>query len=383
MGVSQATSETRADWLIVGGGVIGMMLARELAQQGARVDLLEHGACGEQASWAGGGIVSPLYPWRYCEPVTRLAREAQLAYPLLAETLLAETGIDIELCTSGLLMLRVEDDALALDWAAQTQQPLQRINRERVTQLQPGVGDISAEALWMPDVANLRNPRLLQALRASLLQQAGVRLQEHTPVTGLLRAGSEVTGVQTAQGALHAGGVILCAGAWTGELLATLDFRLPVVPVRGQMLLFEPTPGLLERIVLADGHYLIPRADGHVLVGSTLEYVGFERGVTANAYRKLHAAAVRLLPALERVPVKLHWSGLRPGAPDGVPFMGQVGEYRNLYVSAGHFRNGLVLAPAATRFMLRYLAGEVAAAESGMYAPQSSSSAPMPSFFMR
>ncbi len=371
------------DVLIVGGGVIGMMLARALARSGRRVELLERGGCGREASWAGGGIVSPLYPWRYPAAVSRLAGEAQRAYPLLAEELAAETGIDIELDRTGLLMLQVEDGAAARRWAAAGGGALESICPDEVRALQPGLEQPHEDALWMPGVANVRNPRLLRALRVALGQMPRVTVREHCGVDRVLVSGSRVTGVE-AGGRQHAAGeVILCAGAWTASLLQPVGCGAAIAPVRGQMLLFQPAPGLLQRIVLSDGRYLIPRRDGHILVGSTLEYVGDRPGVTATAQQALHAAAVRMLPALREVPLKAHWNGLRPGAPDGVPCMGRVEPYANLYVSAGHFRNGLVLAPAATAFMCALFEGAADPVAVADYAPPSSSSAPMPSFFMR
>lgn len=343
-------SET-TDYLIVGGGVIGMMLARNLATAGATITLVERGECGQEASWAGGGIVSPLYPWRYPRAVTRLASWSQSCYSTLAQELSEQSGCDVEYAETGLLVLQVEDRELALGWATENEHRLETIDRQTLGNLQPGLAAHWKTALWMPGVANVRNTRLGRALRSWLQSHCRVRVMEHTTVSMLREQGGAVTGVMTQEGAVEAGHTVICGGAWSATLLEQTGYRLPVIPVRGQMLIHQPAPGLLKRVILADGRYLIPRLDGRILVGSTLEYAGFSKQMSADAHQSLRRSAVRLLPGLQNVPLEAHWCGLRPGSPDGIPVMGAVPGTHRLSVCAGHFRNGLVLAPASARFM--------------------------------
>ncbi|MFK7161809.1 glycine oxidase ThiO [Marinospirillum sp. MEB164] len=340
-----------ADFLIVGGGVIGMMLARELADAGADVTLVERRQCAQESSWAGGGIVSPLYPWRYPQAITALADYSQGFYPQLAAQLKEETGIDPELRQDGLVFLRVADQQAALDWAAQGQRRLEKVDAAFLYETEPDVAPGFSEALWMPDVASIRNPRLGQALRASLQKRANIRLLEETDVVDLYHEEGEVLGVQGKQMVLAARHTILCAGAWTGLLLNKLDQTTAIKPVRGQMILFKAPKGLLNRVVLMDGRYLIPRNDGRILAGSTLEYAGFDKHTTEDALISLRDTAYQIMPRLRDYDIEHHWAGLRPGSLDGIPLMGPVPGYRGLSISAGHFRNGLVLAPAATQVM--------------------------------
>ncbi|MBB3191665.1 glycine oxidase ThiO [Halomonas cerina] len=346
-----------SDFLVVGGGVIGMMTTLQLADAGHSVTLLERGQCGREASWAGGGIVSPLYPWRYSAPISRLSTWSEGFYPELALRLLEETGIDPEYRQRGLLYLRVDDESRALAWARKVGKPLERVGSDFLYAKEPNVAPGCDGALWMPTLGSIRNPRLTQALRRRLADMPGVTLREGCEVQGFRRSGGRVTAVETATGPLAADQVIVCGGAWAAGLLETTGLRLPVRPVKGQMILFKAPPDLVRRVVLMDGRYVIPRADGRVLAGSTLEEVGFDKTVTEEAHVSLRQSATRIVPALADCAVEHHWAGLRPGSPDGMPFIGAVPGLENLHVNAGHYRNGLVLAPASTRLLVDQLLG--------------------------
>jgi glycine oxidase len=346
-----------SDCLIIGGGVIGMMTAWQLAEAGQSVTLVERRQCGQEASWAGGGIVSPLYPWRYSDPVSNLARFAEREYPQLAARLLEETGIDPEYRQKGLLYLRVDDGDRAFDWAQRLGKPLEAVDAAFLYAKEPWLAEGFASGLWMPTLGSIRNPRLCQALRARLMALPKVTLEEGVDVERLCIEGGRVSGVETSRGRLAAGQVVLCGGAWSGVLLGTLGLALPVRPVKGQMMLFRtpPMPGgrqLLERVVLADGRYLIPRGDGRVLIGSTLEEADFDKTPTEDARESLRQSALAMLPALADCEVEHHWAGLRPAAPDGIPFIGELPDIQGLFVNAGHYRNGLVLAPASARLLV-------------------------------
>ncbi|WP_346796559.1 glycine oxidase ThiO [Halomonas sp. Bachu 37] len=346
-----------SDFLIIGGGVIGMMTALQLADAGRQVILVERNACGQEASWAGGGIVSPLYPWRYQPPISRLSRWSEGAYPSLALRLLEDTGIDPEYRQRGLLYLQVDDEAQALAWAHETGKPLERRDGRFVYAKEPNLVAGVEEALWMPTLGSIRNPRLIQALRARLLSMPGVTLREQCEVTGFEQRGARITGVTTPHGVVHGDEIIVCGGAWASLLLTELGIQLPVKPIKGQMLAYQAPKGLVERVVLMNGRYVIPRADGLLLVGSTLEDTGFEKSLSAVAEESLSQSAQAMVPALKDLPVAHHWAGLRPGSPDGMPFIGKVPQWDNLYVNAGHFRNGLVLAPASTHLLVDQLLG--------------------------
>lgn len=353
---------------IIGGGVIGLMTARELALAGCRVSVLERGEIGREASWAGGGIVSPLYPWRYAPPVTALASQAQAAYPQLARELLEATGVDPELEACGLLMLDAHDRRDAVAWAAAHGKQLEILGAASLYQQFPLLAPGFQEGLWMPEIANIRNPRLLRALRADLERRPGVSLREKAEVVAIDNASGHCRGVRLATGELvMADAVVVCGGAWSARVLEGLGQPLAVRPVQGQMIMYQMAPGALPGIIMAQGRYLIPRRDGLVLCGSTLDEVGFDKHTTADALASLQRSAEAMWPALKGVTPVGHWAGLRPGSPNGIPFIGAVPGVSNLWVNAGQFRNGLVLAPASARLLADLLLARPTALDPAPY----------------
>ncbi|MGG2395985.1 glycine oxidase ThiO [Pseudomonas sp. SH1-B] len=356
-------------FLIVGGGAIGLLSALILARSGRAVSLLEISSLGRESSWAGGGIVSPLYPWRYSSAVSALAHWSQDYYPGFGRRLLDETGIDPEVHVTGLYWLDLDDEAEALAWAGRQGRPLDAVAMDQVYRQVPVLGEGFGCAIHMPGVANVRNPRLVKALHAALDAMPNVELREQCPVTGFIQEGGQVRGVTTADGEIRADRVVLAAGAWSGELLKTLGLQLPVEPVKGQMILYKCAEDFLPSMVLAKGRYAIPRRDGHILVGSTLEYAGFDKTPTDDALGSLKASAEELLPALRDAEVVGHWAGLRPGSPEGIPFIGELPSHPGLWLNCGHFRNGLVLAPASCQLLADLILGREPIIEPAPYAP--------------
>ncbi|WP_263260285.1 glycine oxidase ThiO [Pseudomonas sp. RIT-PI-S] len=355
--------------IVVGAGVIGLLTTLNLASAGIKVTLIDRQQAGKEASWAGGGIVSPLYPWRYSPAVTALAHWSQDFYPQLGDHLFGRTGIDPQVHVTGLYWLDLDDEARALTWANEQSRPLSKVAINEVYRKVPVLGPGFAEAVYMANVANVRNPRLVKALRAALEATPGVQLLEHCAVQGFVQHQARVCGVRTEAGEILGDEVVLTAGAWSGELLATLGLALPVEPVKGQMILFKCSEDFLPAMVLARTRYAIPRRDGHILVGSTLEHAGFDKTPTEDALASLRASAQDLLPALREAQVIAHWAGLRPGSPEGIPFIGPVHSHPGLWLNCGHYRNGLVLAPASCQLLADLMLGRAPIVEPAPYAP--------------
>lgn len=358
------------DTVIIGGGVIGLMTAYHLMQEGRRVILLEKTATGREASWAGGGIVSPLYPWRYSAAVRALTHWSAGFYGQFCAGLDAQTGIDPEHHATGLYWLDMADAEMALEWARTESVELHSLSAAQVRAQVVRLGGSYRSALHMPGVANVRNPRLLQALRAALQASPLVELREQAEVEGLVVQSGRLAGVRVAGEILRCDTAVLAAGAWSAGLMPSLQpLALPVEPVKGQMILYKCDPDFLPAMVLAGRRYAIPRRDGHILVGSTLEHVGFDKTPTGEALRSLQKTAEELLPALADAPLVGHWAGLRPGSPEGIPFIGEVPGVDGLWLNCGHYRNGLVMAPASCRLLVDLMLERPPIVDPAPYAP--------------
>lgn len=346
------------DTLVIGGGIIGLLTARELALAGQSVVILERNTrAGLESSWAGGGILSPLYPWRYPDAVTELSVIGHREYPRLAADLNESTGIDPEYVRSGHLILDVDEYDQAKAWAKRYQNKfsldrktkfLSLIRRSEMAKIEFELSESFANAMWMPTIGQIRNPRLVKSLLKDL-EQRGVKIITEAAVEKINTENGKVVGLVTSKGRCSAANYLVAAGAWTASLLEETGLSLEIQPVRGQMILFKTHPGRLRRIVLNNGKYLIPRKDGHILAGSTLEYVGFNNEVTDAAYQELWRAACNIAPFLESMPVVKHWSGLRPGSSSSVPVIGTHPELNNLVICSGHFRNGVIIGLASAR----------------------------------
>jgi glycine oxidase len=360
---------SRQHVVIVGGGVIGLLTAFNLASKVQSVVLLDRSGVGQESSWAGGGIVSPLYPWRYSPAVTALAHWSQDFYPQLGERLLEATGLDPEVHKTGLYWLDLDDENEALEWAERMNRPLTSVDISAVYDAVPVMGGGYSRAVYMADIANVRNPRLVKSLKAALLAMPNVTIHEQSEVGDFVRDGDKVIGVSTPAGDILGDAVVLAAGAWSGDLLARLGLELPVEPVKGQMILYKCASDFLPSMILAKGRYAIPRRDGHILIGSTLEHEGYDKTPTGTALESLKASAIELIPALADAEVVGHWAGLRPGSPDGIPFIGQLPNHEGLWLNCGHFRNGLVLAPASCQLLTDLLMGDAPIIDPAPYAP--------------
>lgn len=353
--------------LILGAGINGLLSAFMLRKAGLEVSVLEQGDSGRESSWAGAGILSLLLPWNYGPEVNAMAQRGRALWSSSAAMFGEASGIDAEYWRCGMLVLDPDERDAALNWCG-----------AHVEALEPMPSGLShavqstrhvAEPLYLPNVAQARNPRIMQALREAALR-AGVTLHERATVRHLRTQGERVTGVETTAGHFTAETVVVAAGAWSGGLLAEFGMAPEIWPVRGQILLFKASPGLLSCVVYHRGHYLVPRRDGHILAGSTLEEVGFDKRTTAQARAELLDFAYATLPALRGAEIVTQWAGLRPGSHDNLPFIGRHPDVGNLYINSGHFRYGVTMAPAAAEVLLESMLGRQAGIDARPYAWQ-------------
>jgi glycine oxidase len=344
------------DVLILGGGVIGLTTAYFLAREGGQVEVVDKGDFGQEASWAGAGILPPGDPATAQSPFDRLRARSVALFPSLSAELRERTGIDNGyLRCGGLEFLAAGEQAGEEEWRGEGIR-FEMLNDEAVRSLEPALAPHPGPACHLPDMAQVRNPRHLRALLAGC-RETGVRFRAGCPVHGFDRQGGRVTAVKTAEGPLAAGRYLLATGAWTDALLEQVGWRPGIRPVRGQIVLLNTGAPVFRRILLHGPRYLVPRPDGRVLVGSTEEDAGFDKRTTAAAVQDLLALASALVPALGQASVERAWAGLRPGSPDGLPFLGPVPGCDNLFVAAGHFRAGIQLSPGTALLLAELLLG--------------------------
>lgn len=341
----------KTDFLIIGGGAVGMSSAIVLLQAGFKVTLLERGTTGAEASWAGGGILSPLCSWDYTEAVTDLTQRSMSMFEKTAAALFDATGIDTEYQKSGMLILPPYQVQIATAWCKSHQVALQHVALDEY------ISGMQGSGLFMPHIAQVRNPRLLQALRRRVEMLGGAILEQHE-VQRFEIQGDRISTLQTSKDNLSADAYIVAAGAWSKTLLGEHAMGMEVRPIRGQILLFKFDVPPFSTILLQNNLYFIPRRDGHVLVGSTLEDVGFDKSTTDQARTYLLQRVHALFPDWQQ-PVR-HWAGLRPGSPDNIPTIGRHPHLANLYANCGHFRYGVTMSLASAELLLDTIEGRPA-----------------------
>jgi glycine oxidase len=332
--------------IVVGGGIVGCLTALALRDKGCEVTLVERNVVAAQtsgeSSWAGAGILFPLLPWMYKDAVNQLAMAGAKLYPALCARLLTETGIDPEYSQSGMQILPTFDEVSAINWCEGYQIPIEK----------------NAKGLLLPTIAQVRPPHLLQALRQLLIQK-NVTLLENTQLEPLKNV-NVIDGWRTSAGAiLRADAFIVTSGAWSFDLLKETAAGLNIKPMRGQILLYENVTEKLEHIIYSNGFYLVPRRDGLLLAGSTLEDVGFDTRTTDDVKQALQTKAEIILPSLKHAAIRKHWSGLRPGTPDNLPTIVAHPSIKNLYLNTGHFRYGLTMAPASAELVAKLIVPSV------------------------
>jgi glycine oxidase len=348
------SSNSTSDVIVIGGGVIGLSSAYELARSGLRVCLLEKGVCGKEASWAGAGVLQ-CGSWHRRDPLVALLRDSLRSYPAFAANLHERTGIDSEFVECGSFELLLEDQqyrmaasevtAAETHAAAWGRKVLELLPPDVARQREPNLAGDLLGVKYNSVTCQVRNPRLMAALRAACLLQR-VEIVEGCEVTGLMRQGSRVIGVRTNRGEFAAAHTVLSAGPWSASVDPEVAQKTPVYPVRGQIVLLEMQPRPFRHIVERGKCYMAPRLDGKIVVGATEEHEsGFIKCNTAEGVATLLTLAQRLVPALARASVVMTWSGLRPGTPDRAPFLGPVPGCEGLIAATGHFRSGLILAP--------------------------------------
>ena len=368
------SSSQTANVVIIGGGVIGLTIARALRQRGVReVMLIERGRPGAEASWAAGGILAPQVEADHADDFFRLTCASRDLYPAFAAALKEETGIDVELDTSGTLCVGFtpqDGEELRRRYEWQTDEGLQveLLSGDEARCLEPCISANVASALRLPNDWQVENRQLVKAL-VSANKNRGVQLVTDCAVSALRIEGEKVLGVETSSGFVAAPIVVVAAGAWSSLINSPGLPLIEIEPVRGQMLCFSAGSNIARHVIFSARGYVVPRRDGRVLAGSTAEHVGFDKRVTDDGIKTIEAMAREIAPVIARLPLIDSWAGFRPRATDDLPLLGPREEVEGLFYATGHYRNGILLAPITGEVIADAIVQGVTPADLSAFSP--------------
>ncbi len=333
----------KSDLVIIGGGIIGLYSAYLLAQRGINITLIDKGDFGQESSWAAGGILTPLLPWNYSKQVLSLTESASNDYDNLSKHLFAHTKIDIEYWKCGLTVQDSCSDEIK-HWCSKHNIAYQQTEQHRLNHL------------YLPEIAQVRMPLVIKAL-VQYLQQNNVTLLNNTSVDGYLVHKNHMVAVNTSIGDINTEHVLLATGAWLPEIITSNQhIRVPTItPIKGQIIAIQAIPDLLNHIIYKDGHYLIPRKDGLIMAGSTLENVGYNKHITDSARDTLWKNSLSILPELNNYSITHQWAGLRPGSTGNIPTIGPHPDIKGLYLNCGHFRYGVAMSPKSADIISQWI----------------------------
>ncbi len=352
---------SRADVLVVGGGVVGCSAAWWLAREGLSVALLERDEIGAHASGASAGMIRPLGESSGNPDFLTWALRSAALFPELVAEVRERSGIDPGYSACGALDVALDEaevERLRAKAERYADHGLEWLGRDALDR-EPQLARDAWGGLWSPREASVQSGLLSRALAAAAAS-LGATIETGAAVTGLLREGARVVGVRTGSSERSAGQVVLCMGTWTPACAAWLgaDWQLPIEPVRGQILSLDSPNPPLRSMLVGGGLYFVPRRDGALVVGATEERVGFDCRVTAAGVAGLLAAAPRVVPALADCGFRSAWAGLRPTTPDRLPAVGPLPGAPGALVAAGHHRNGVLLAPVTGRLVADLVLGK-------------------------
>lgn len=360
----------KSEVLIIGGGVIGLAIAREIHKKGIKqITILERGEIGKEASFAAAGMLAPQAETDKMDEFFHLCNDSNKLYPKFAEELFEETGVDIELDQAGTLYLAFDEFDVAeirerFEWQSKAGLKVEHLTAQEIRRAEPFVSPDVREGLFFPNDWQVENRKLLEALK-EYAEINEIEILENTEITNLLIESEKIVGAETPDRKFTAEKVIIATGAWTslikmGESFAALS---KVKPIRGQMLSFHTAKRLFTRVIYSPRGYIVPRKLGKILAGATVEDVGFEKNITDAGIETVRENALEISPSLAGLPIDDKWAGLRPCSLDGLPIIGKVSNIEDLFIATAHYRNGILLAPITAKI----LAGKIAENQDSKY----------------
>jgi glycine oxidase len=350
------------DAAIVGGGIIGASIAFDLSRRGLRVLVLDRQQPMLEASWAAAGMLSPAPDSPAAIPLVPLALASLALYPEFVDTVEEASALETSFRTGGAIEVIFRGDA---ERELSTLVALHRglglacepLPLDEALKMEPAIGREARAAAFLPDECSIE-PRSLTAAVLEAARSAGTEIRPGSEVVSLALKGEICAGVKTADGeVIHAGQVVLAAGCWSSQILGASRYA-PTVAVRGQMAALRHSGKPIRHVLRSERGYLVPRGENApqtLVVGSTIENIGFEKRVTSGGIEKILSAANELVPTLEKAEITETWCGLRPGTPDQLPVLGPA-DVEGLVFATGHYRNGILLAPITAKLIGEWIA---------------------------
>ncbi len=346
-----------SDVVIVGGGIVGCACAFELAKAGASVTLLEYGKTGMQATNAAAGMLAPMIDAHAPGPMMQAGMRALREYPAAVQEVEERCGFDMELRLDGILKVAFtpeqRDELLTrYAWQRELGLPIEWLDAQMCRELEPRIHERVLGGVFSPGEGSVSNQLLTLGLERAAIAR-GAKIRQRTPVTAFTSRGGRVVAVRSGDAPFACDAVVIAAGARSGQIAARLGATLPVRPVRGQMIALGGMSTPIRHIVWGPDGYLVPRANGLVFAGATVEDVGFRRRTTKAGVRAMRSMAIGLVPQLAAATVHFDWAGLRPGSPDDLPMIGPLPGWANVVAATGHYRNGILLGPLTGKLVAR------------------------------
>ncbi|HWQ03555.1 MAG TPA: glycine oxidase ThiO [Candidatus Nitrosotenuis sp.] len=346
------------DVIVVGGGLIGGAIALRLARRKIRVLVLDRQPTGREASWAAAGMLTPSPETPDSIALVPLARASLDLYPEFVTEVEELSGQTTGFRTEGILLAFFAEDArrelntfIALSHGVGLSAEAMSVGEAR--QMEPALNPVAKAAVFLPDEGTVDNRALTRATLAAAAA-AGAQVRADARVTSITLEGNRCTGVRASCGNFSAASVVIAAGCYSARIQG-VERLAPVRPVRGQMVALRPAAFELGRPIRSERGYLVPRDDGRILAGSTLENAGFDKHVTPAGLKQILSAAIELSPGLADAPIIESWAGLRPDTPDHLPILGPA-DISGLLLATGHYRNGILLAPITAELICDWIA---------------------------
>lgn len=367
------------DVAIIGGGVIGASIAFELAEEKLTTIVLDSQQPGREASWAAAGMLSPAPHVPEDAPLTPLGNESLRQYPEFVGRIEEMSGLTTDFARKGSLEIFFEEHGESernrvIKENRRLGIPCEPISLGTARELEPLLSAAASAAMWLAEEASV-DPRLLMEALLAAIRRRGIEIRSNFPVTGLSIEGNYCRGVVAGGEKIAAGHVVVAAGAFCSKIAQGNAEASDILaryacthPVRGQMLALQPAGLKLRRILRSKGGYMVPRRDGRIVAGSTLEHVGFEKQVTAEGLSQILEGATELVPELAGAELVETWAGLRPGSPDGLPIIGPT-DIEGLLIATGHYRNGILLAPVTARLIREWITRGKTTFETDRFSP--------------